>query len=90
MNAVSMIHTPLIASAENGHLEVVKFLIEKGANVNATAQYRKDTALHVAAQNGFADVCTYLIQKGADKNAVNDEGKKPVELASEEVAKAFK
>jgi hypothetical protein len=38
--------TPLIVSAESGHVAVAQLLIEKGANVYANDDYNRYTALH--------------------------------------------
>ena len=50
-------YSALHAAAENGYLEVVKYLVEKGANVQYKAQY---TALELAEMAGNNDVVVYL------------------------------
>ena len=52
----------------NGHLEVVRLLIEKGAD--ATAEDKdKLTPMQWAAFNGHLEVVRLLIEKGADATA---------------------
>ena len=43
----------------NGHLEVVKYLVDHGANVNA----EDDEALRYASKNGHKDIVTFLKSK---------------------------
>ena len=47
------------------------------------------TALHVAAQRGNADVVRYLLAKGAKTDLADSNGRKPIDLAGAEVAKAI-
>ena len=56
-------------SAYNGHLEVVKYLIENGVDIHA----RNDYALRLASYNGHIEMVKYLVEKGADIHASNDE-----------------
>ena len=60
--------TSLILAAESGHCEMVRLLIESGADVNAA---RSDgyTALMCAAQNGHNECAKLLIDAGASVNA---------------------
>ncbi|KAK7433683.1 hypothetical protein VKT23_020630 [Stygiomarasmius scandens] len=55
--------------AYSGHLHVVKFLVEVGADVNAVGG-RYGTTLQAAALRGHLDVVKFLHEKGADVNAV--------------------
>ena len=64
--------TAIISAAKNGHVDVVKVLIQNGADVN-DSDYRERTALHFAAQRGDVGVVKVLIQNGADVNAVDTE-----------------
>jgi len=50
-------YSALQAAAENDHLEVVRLLIEKGANVSYKSEY---TALQLAEMAGNMDVINYL------------------------------
>lgn len=50
-------YSALHAAAENGYLDVVKLLVEKGANVQHKTQY---TALELAEMAGNDDVVAYL------------------------------
>lgn len=61
---------PLQVASSRGHLDVVKLLLESGANVNARV---KDwgTALCSASHNGHLDVVKVLLESGAD---LNEEG----------------
>ena len=59
---------PLHWSAENGHLEVVRALIEAGADVNARAENGL-IPLILSAQNGHLEVVRALIEAGAYVNA---------------------
>jgi len=55
-------------ASENGHLEVVKLLVEKGADIHAD----NDNALRWASKNGHLEVVEFLVEKGADIHANND------------------
>ena len=46
-------------------LEIVKLLVEKGADINYTRTVVRLTALHWAAYHDDADVVRYLLSKGA-------------------------
>ncbi len=46
-------------------LETAKFLVERGADVNAAGQYGW-TALHAAAYQGMNEIIEYLVSKGAN------------------------
>ncbi|KIH69117.1 ankyrin repeat protein [Ancylostoma duodenale] len=46
-------YTPLMEAAREGHVHVVKILLENGAQVNATTDETMETALTVAACGGF-------------------------------------
>ncbi len=50
-------YSALHAAAENGYLDVVKLLVEKGADVQHKTQY---TALELAEMAGNEDVIIYL------------------------------
>ena len=49
----------LILAAQNGHIEVVKLLLDRGADVNQVSQY-SDTALMLAAGNGYFETVRLL------------------------------
>src|SRR6185436_15296859 len=57
-------------SADNGHLEVVKYLIEKH---NADIHADNDAALWLSARDGHLEIVKYLVEKhNADIHADND------------------
>lgn len=74
--------TPLHSAAAAHSAEIVRLLLERGANPNAPQQSRW-TALHAAAQNGEAEMVRDLIKYHADAKATNDDGKTPADLAKE-------
>lgn len=61
--------TPLMTAAQYSHIKVVKYLIERGANVNAVQKVTGWTALHysVAAKTSEIDIVKILIDAGADR-----------------------
>ncbi|WP_104618359.1 ankyrin repeat domain-containing protein [Brachyspira murdochii] len=78
---------------ENGHLEVVKYLLENGANVNLK-NITDVSALILASMDNHLEIVKYLLDKGADINAKDNYGKTALMYASEkghsEVAKFLK
>lgn len=57
--------TPLMEAAQEGHLELVKYLLQANANVHAQTQ-TGDTALTYACENGHTDVADLLLECNAD------------------------
>ena len=62
--------------------EIVKILIEKGANVNALDSY-ESTPLHYAARyNNSGEAVKILIERGANVNALNIDELTPLDYAA--------
>ena len=78
---------PLHAAAAGRHSELVWILIASDAPVHAR-QRGGWTALHSAAANGDLESVQALLSAGADSAAANDEGRTPLELASQESVRA--
>jgi ankyrin repeat protein/beta-lactamase regulating signal transducer with metallopeptidase domain len=78
--------TPLHCASIEGRMELVRFLISKGADVDAKEdqgsfpQYM--TPLHRAALRGHREVAAILIANGAYVNAENRRGGTPLHLAA--------
>jgi hypothetical protein len=60
--------TALRWSSYDGYLEVVKYLVENGADIHANNGY----ALKYASQHGYLEVVKFLVENGADIHVGND------------------
>lgn len=69
--------TPLMEAAQEGHLELVRFLLENRANVHAQTQ-TGDTALTYACENGHTDVAEVLLYYGAELEHESEGGRTPL------------
>jgi uncharacterized protein len=58
--------TPVILAAGGGHYEVVRWLLEKGANVNHRDK-NGWTALFLASLIGYIPLVMLLLERGADR-----------------------
>ena len=70
-----------MAAAESGGVDVVRAILEAGANVNAL-DIRKTHAAHYAAKGGHFEVLVMMAGYGSDFNQTNAEGNTPIHLAA--------
>ena len=61
-NAIPIATTAIRVASKKGYVDIVRLLIENGANVNI------GRPLAVAAEKGYTDICKLLIDKGADSS----------------------
>ena len=66
----------LVAAAMEGHVEIVRFLLDRGAK----ADNNQNKALRHAAKFGHPNIIRLLLQHGADVHAMED---RPLKLAIE-------
>ncbi|EAS03880.2 hypothetical protein TTHERM_00455190 (macronuclear) [Tetrahymena thermophila SB210] len=69
-------NTFIIIAAQVGSKEIVEYLFQKGADINASNN-EGDTALHKANFYKYHNVADFLIQKGALQNKANNIGLNP-------------
>ncbi|WP_410983086.1 ankyrin repeat domain-containing protein [Bacillus cereus] len=66
LNTMTPFGTWLHVAAKKGHLEIVKYLIEKGIDIDARGGTFDASVLNVAAGAGQLEIVKYLIEVGAE------------------------
>ncbi|KAL8943250.1 MAG: hypothetical protein Q9211_001045 [Gyalolechia sp. 1 TL-2023] len=82
----------IVMAAEEGKLDMVRFLLEVGADINEVGiehptdpRFQEDmgTALHRAAFGGYVDLVKFLMTNGADKGVKDPTGRTALDLPRE-------
>jgi ankyrin repeat protein len=81
--------TPLFWAAYKGYLEIVRALLDAGANVHAPDKIEGYMPLHMAAGGGFVEIGQDLIAHGANVNAKGIKGYTPLHIAVIRIQRAF-
>lgn len=79
----------VIFAAQKGDVENVRYLLDRGANVNETVPLELSrpglenacTAMHAAIENGHGDVVDLLLSAGADLTLEDAKGRTALEIA---------
>ena len=66
-------NTCIHIAAQNGHIDLLKFLVEAGADVNAQ-NANGHTPLHMAISYDLDESSEFLVSKGADQSLKNNDG----------------
>lgn len=66
-------YSPFLLAAWFGHLDIVEYLFENGADINLVDAY-ECTALHRACQSCNNDIVEFLLDNGANPNLPNKDG----------------
>jgi len=63
------------------NLEIIKYLVSRGADINQVSGPLKWTALHRAATLGHFEIAKFLLESGADNKMKDDNGNTAADLA---------
>ena len=69
--------TPLHRAAEKGKVDMICFLLERGAEIHAFTNGFK-TPLHLASRFGMTDACICLLDHGADPYIKDKQDRSPL------------
>ncbi|KAI8332770.1 acyl-CoA-binding protein [Blakeslea trispora] len=81
--------SPLHIAADRGYTDVLKLLIEAGADINSKTD-DEDTALHLACIAEHLDAAQFLISKGCNTTLLDSEGKTAFEQADASFSEKLK
>ncbi|XP_055544901.1 transient receptor potential channel pyrexia [Wyeomyia smithii] len=73
--------TPLHVAASNGFVDIMKLLLDHGADARSQYGKKKITALHLASSENYLECVELLITAGADIDARNQDQQTPLHLA---------
>ena len=65
VNAKSRYATALTFAADKGHIDVVKLLLDRGADLNGQDTFYKFRALDMALMNNYQHVAMLLLERGS-------------------------
>ena len=74
----------LFFASEEGHLEIVRLLLDAGVDPNIQEDSAEKTALILASEEGYLEVVRLLLDRGADLNILDEHGNTALFYASEE------
>lgn len=80
--------TALSAAVENDDIIMARFLLSRGANINATVRF--GSALTRAVEMGRADMVRFLLARGADPNIGNYHEGLPIVAAAQQKTELLK
>lgn len=75
-------HTALTLASDTGSIDVIQYLLDKGADVNFTSTTGK-APLDCAIRNGHLEIVKLLLQKGAKAHSTDKDGKTPLDIVKE-------
>ena len=73
---------PIHAAAEHKNIEMLRFMLDKGAEIEAVTSQDRKTPLHIAADCGLPDHVYLLLSRGASLTACDKEGCMAVHCAA--------
>ena len=76
--------TALVQAADQGFVEVVRFLVEEGKADVDKVNKKNQTPINIAADKGHLEVVQFLLGKGADCTIKNQWGRAPLATAQKE------
>jgi len=62
-DSLEFIDDAFFLACENGHIEIVKYLVEKGADIYGNYNANFDESLRLGRKNGHQEIVDYLIEK---------------------------
>ena len=74
--------TPLMIAVKRNHVEVVKYLLQKGADISLTTESNKRNALHIASQYGSVEAMEMLLSYDLRPDSRDVEGNTPLACAA--------
>jgi len=83
VNAIRYRIAPLHRAAGGGYLDLVKLLLDRGADVNAKSSNVCHTPLHFAVEQNHKGIVELLLARGANINAKDINGLTPLYWATE-------
>jgi Ankyrin repeats (3 copies) len=75
--------TPLGAAVANNHIEVVEYLISRGANLNFSTTGMRTTNLMIAAEKGYLPIVKTLLEHGETPCAIDNQQQNAFTLAKQ-------
>ena len=72
---------PIYTAAQINHVDVVRVLLDHGANIEGT-NAKRNTALHIAAGSASVEMVTLLLARGAKVDSLNSQNRTPLNYAS--------
>ena len=75
-----MDYTPLHYASRDGHIDIVKLLVDLGADIEVRTDFGS-TPLHLASYRGHIDMVKLLVDLDADIESMNNYGKTSAQVA---------